>query len=42
MLRDLHLLDGLPEGGAVAGAVLADNADLLRALGLKRQTKEHH
>ena len=37
MLRDLHLLDGLTEGGAVARAVLAHNADLLRALGLENK-----
>lgn len=39
MLRDLHLLDGLPEGGPVAGAVLAHHADLLRALRLKQEKK---
>ena len=35
VLRDFHLLDGLSEGGAIASAVLADNTDLLSALGLK-------
>ncbi len=40
MLRDLHLLDGLPEGGAVARTVLADDPNLLRALGLKKKSVE--
>ena len=35
VLRDFHLLDGLAEGGAITGAVLADNSDLLRAFGLE-------
>ena len=34
MLRDLDLLDLLADGGAVAGAVLADNTDFLGALRL--------
>ena len=34
MLADLHLLDDLTQGGTVPRAVLADNADLLGALGL--------
>ena len=36
MLRDLHLLDGLTEGGTVTGTVLADDSDLLGALGLEK------
>ncbi len=40
VLRDLHLLDGLPEGGAVARTVLADDPNLLRALGLKNKSVE--
>jgi len=32
VLRDLHLLDGLSEGSAVPGTVLADNTGLLRSL----------
>jgi len=35
VLRDLHLLDGLSEGGAIPSSVLSDNTDLLSALGLK-------
>ena len=34
VLRDLHLLDGLAERRAIAGAVLAHHADLLRAFRL--------
>ncbi len=34
VLADLHLLDDLPQAGAVAGAILADDPDLLGALGL--------
>jgi hypothetical protein len=37
VLRDFHLLDGFAEGGTVTGPVLAHDADLLRALGLKRK-----
>ena len=37
MLRDLHLLDGLTERGAITGAVLPNNANLLRALGLENK-----
>ena len=33
MLGDLHLLDGLPEAGAIPGAVLAGDPNLLGALG---------
>ena len=33
MLRDLHLLDGLPQTGSVPGPVLAGDPDLLGALG---------
>ena len=40
VLRDLHLLDGLPEGGAVASPVLAHDPNLLRALGLKNKSVE--
>ena len=36
VLRDLHLLDGLTEGGTVTGTVLADDSDLLGALGLEK------
>jgi len=32
MLGDFHLLDGLPEAGAVSGAVLASDSNLLGAL----------
>ena len=39
MLRDLHLLDGLAERRAIAGAVLAHHADLLRAFRLKLRVK---
>lgn len=35
VLRDLHLLDHLTQRGAIAGAVLADDPDLLGPLGLK-------
>ena len=35
MLRDLHLLDDLPQGSTVPGAVLAGDPDLLGTLGLK-------
>ncbi len=35
MLGDFHLLDGLTQRGAVTGAVLADDSDLLGALGLE-------
>ena len=38
VLGDFHLLDGLPQGGAVTGAVFADNADLLGTLGLEIKT----
>lgn len=34
VLRDFHLLDLLPQGGAIASAVLAGHTNLLRALGL--------
>ena len=34
VLCDLHLLDGLTERRAIAGAVLAHHADLLRAFRL--------
>lgn len=37
VLGDLHLLDGLTEGGTVTGAVLADDSDLLGALGLEKE-----
>ena len=40
MLRDLHLLDGLTEGGAITGTVLPNNANLLRALGLGEELQE--
>ena len=33
MLGDLHLLDGLPEAGAIPGAVLAGDPNLLGTLG---------
>ncbi len=33
VLGDFHLLDGLTHRGAVTGAVLADDSDLLGALG---------
>ena len=39
VLRDLHLLDGLAERRAIAGAVLAHHADLLRAFRLKLRVK---
>ena len=35
MLRDLHLLHLLTQGGTITGSVLSDNADLLRSLGLE-------
>ena len=37
MLGDLHLFDGLPQGGPVTGPVFADNAHLLGPLGLKME-----
>ena len=39
VLRDLHLLDGLTERRAIAGAVLANDADLLRAFSLELRVK---
>ena len=35
MLADLHLLDDLSQRGTIAGAILADDAHLLGALGLR-------
>ncbi len=40
MLSDLHLLHHLPQRSTITGAVLADHADLLCALGLF-QLKKH-
>ncbi len=39
MLRHLHLLHGLTQGSAVTGAVLADDPDLLRSLGLQKKAE---
>lgn len=37
MLGDFNLLDLLTQGSTVTGSVLADNADFLGALGLRRK-----
>ena len=33
MLRDLHLLDSLPQAGTIAGTILSGDANLLSPLG---------
>jgi len=40
MLRDLHLLHLLTQGGTITGSVLSDNADLLRSLGLEGKKRD--
>lgn len=40
VLADLHLLDDFTQAGTVAGAILADDADLLGALGLRGEEAE--
>jgi hypothetical protein len=37
MLGNFHLLDGLPEGSTVTGAVLSDDANLLGTLCLVKK-----